>query len=73
MVLVSWGERKRRRKEEVQEHLKGELERIAEKYPKESDSYKNYADRCLNCGLRLHVPEKYCPNCGKLMDSWKDK
>ena len=54
-------------------HRKRKFDAIKKKYPKESDRYKDYADRCLNCGLRLHVPEKYCPNCGKLMDSWKEK
>ena len=50
-------------------HFRNKMKNVEKKYPKESDRYNSYADVCLNCGLKLHTPEKYCPNCGKIMDS----
>lgn len=54
-------------------NIRRKLKNVENKYQKESDNYSKYADVCLNCGMKLHVPEKYCPNCGKIMDSWKEK
>ena len=38
------------------------------KYPKKKTTY----DVCLNCGFKLHSPEKNCPNCGKPMDFYTE-
>jgi len=52
--------------------LRRKLKNVEEKHHKESDNYERWADVCLNCGLKLHTREKYCPNCGEIMDSYKE-
>lgn len=46
---------------------KSQKEFMQAKYPKRKPLY----DICLNCGFKLHSPAKNCPNCGKLLDSYK--
>jgi rubrerythrin len=48
---------------------KAQKEYMDAKYPKKKYPY----DVCLSCGFKLHSPAKKCPNCGKIMDSYKEK